>query len=119
MAHLRVGQTVDDFAVQYRAATDTSPDRQIETVRDRAAGAPTGLPENGGIHIGIESDWNADFTRKRVREIVIAPFQLRRRRDASALQIYGAKRRNADGSQIAARVVAQPRDGRSNRLGGR
>ena len=56
VAHLGVQPAMQQTAIDQRASAQACSNRDIEEAAQTARGAPTGLGQRGGVHIGIENN---------------------------------------------------------------
>jgi hypothetical protein len=102
-------QPMQRASIYQSATTDAGAHCQINEVGDALRRAPARFAQGGAIHVGIESDGDAERLADRSRQIVIAPSRFGGRSDVASGKVYRAKGSDAHG---LGRILAQEIHGR-------
>jgi len=87
MAHLRVAESVEDLAVDDRAAADPGPEGEVDERLQAPCRAQATLCQCRGIDVGVEPDRDAEGLHEWADQGRSRPARLGRRRDRSVARV--------------------------------
>ena len=118
VAHLGMQPAMQQTAIDQRASAQACSNRDIEEAAQTARGAPTGLGQRGGVHIGIENNRRPERPANCPGKIEVLPGRFWRGGDVTEqgrfrIRIDRSERSDSNGRHRLAgpKEVGDPRDG--------